>query len=82
MHDLEDARLHAASQLGALIQDHHFERPLPDQLGPLFPAVDAIAEYAIALAVDRIEKAGANIPGGRLAAAILTKHYGTPAAQD
>lgn len=78
MHDLEDARLHAASQLGALLEDHQFDRPLPDQLGPLFPAVDAIAEYAIALAVDRLEKAGTNKAAGRLAAAILTKHCGIP----
>lgn len=76
MHALDNARLHAASQVGALIEDHQFGRPLPDELGPLFPAIDAMAEYVIALIVDRIEKAGADTAPGRLAAAVLMKHIG------
>lgn len=74
MDNLEHARLHAASQLGALIDHHEFDHPLPDDRVHFAPAIDAIAEYTLALAVDRIRKAGQTTAGGRLAAAVLMKH--------
>jgi len=73
MPDLHQLRGDAAGRLANLIDAATPDDGSFTDLADAFPAVHAIAEYTLALALDRLAKAGCNASADRLASAILAK---------
>ena len=77
MSELPDLRRIAAHKLGDIIEEVIARDEIATTLPDVFPAVDAIAEYAIALALDRYANAPTEAASQGIVAAILAKHAET-----
>ena len=78
MSELPDLRRIAAHKLAHMIDDVTPDDCPTTGAGATVAAVDAIAEYAIALALDRYANAPTEAASQGIVAAILAKHAETP----